>query len=165
MTDFLGIIQEALNPKWVVTGIDRMKLKEDAENQVITIRSGGIKYFLFELDKKGVEVFPFFSNHKNLKRRADYLLFAQGKNAVFVLVIELKSGGEKKAEYQIRSTLHFSKYLMERIQYVEQVNAKLEFRGIACVPGSKTESSAVANCKAEMATNGGSELYLKRFLI
>jgi len=50
------------------------------------------KTFTLALDKQNnVEIHPLLNSIENLKKKCDYIIFCQKGNALYVLLVELKS--------------------------------------------------------------------------
>jgi len=94
MSDVLSIIQEAICSDYEVKGKDKNVLKEESQKMFVDLKTKG-KYLLYDFEQKKSDLFPFFSHAKGfsaLRGIADYVIIAEKKNTLFVIIVELKKG-------------------------------------------------------------------------
>ena len=130
MSDILSIIQEAICSDYEVK--DRNVLKEESQKMFIDLKSKG-KYLLYDFEQKNDNLFPFFSHAKDfsgLRGIADYVIIAEKKKTLFVIIVELKKG-RKSPKKQIAVTEIFMDFVLKRIFKAKQnYKTEPEFRGI-----------------------------------
>lgn len=114
---------------------ERSALEEKSAKMKININSSGCRFILYKYDKdlkrdyKG-GLFPFFAKIKNVCCICDYILFAEFKNKLFVLIIELKKGKEPTLP-QLKAAKNFVDYIINTINRVNGISIEPEIRLIS----------------------------------
>lgn len=74
--------------------------------------------FLAKFDKKrqnDVDIFPYFSNEKGVRKISDYLLFYKSNKKFYVFICELKSQRAKGSLKQVEASYVLSQFLVNTV--------------------------------------------------
>jgi hypothetical protein len=130
MTDFLTDVEQCLHPNYKMpTGTKRLK-EPKSKTSVTLVSKGRFLLYSFDLQLRGIDLFPFFSTKSKLRRVCDYILFCirQSDGKPFVLIIELKTKMDPTA--QLWATKHFVDFLIKRVNAACNSNYEPEIRKI-----------------------------------
>lgn len=101
--------------------------------QHISISSDGKgfeEYSLYRFDLKENEFLPFFNKThnapKNLRAFCDYILLAIVCGKLYILLIELKSGGAEHVSHQLDAGEDFIRYITARIERIKKANNRAD---------------------------------------
>ena len=127
----LNKINEAIHSSCEITGNAKKVLEEAQEDMTVKLKTTG-QYLLYDFERiKGGDVYPFFESKGNegLKSIADYVIFAEKKQKLYVLIIELKLG-RTNPKPQLYATRAFLEFMVKRIAWVKKVSPDVEYRMI-----------------------------------
>ena len=111
------------------------ELEEKTVKMKIPIISTGCKSLLYKYDKelrkeyKG-GLFPFFAKEQKVCSVCDYIIFAEAKGTLFVLIIELKRGKSQTLP-QLKAARCFVDYIISTVNRVNEISIKPEIRLIS----------------------------------
>jgi hypothetical protein len=114
------------------------KLKEDNEKMYIDFINDNHQYLSFSFDKQPLPhkefprgIFPFFNRGTgNVTSFCDYIIFAEKKGKLFVLLIELKKGNNNVTK-QLDAGKCFAEYVVSTLNRVYKQNINPEIRKIS----------------------------------
>lgn len=117
-------------------------LEEKGEDFQMSIRVNmdGCKAVLYKFDKqldksyKG-GLFPFFAKKENVCKVSDYMLFAEKKGTLYVIIIEMKRG-KSQTFPQLKAATDFANYVIATVNRVKGTAYKPEIRWIS-IHGTK----------------------------
>ncbi len=99
----LDQVKSLLNEAFLEKGSDSEFLKEKKLMSRKIVCHTGIDYLLYRYDPDKTTLFPYFSEHSNLRKICDYILFASEGRHLHLLLIELKFGTESATKQLIAS--------------------------------------------------------------
>lgn len=111
--------------------ITLLEKQEHSECKFVKIKKGAIRTFTLELDKQNeIDIHPLLAPIKDLKTKCDYVIFCQKENALYVLVIELKSSNPTGWTKQTRTGEVVTRYLVGMIENYSKmsISPQIEFR-------------------------------------
>ena len=88
-------------------------------------------YLLYKFDQehdkktKPIDIFPFFTTEKNLKRICDYILFVQKEELLYGLAIELKSGDSSRQ--QLEAAEEFIRFIFSSAKRISSEEPKIDW--------------------------------------
>jgi hypothetical protein len=129
----IQLIDYVLNPNFIVH--DNF-LEEEQTSMKIELIKDNCQIIIFQLDKKlGREykggVFPFFnSQNRDITKVCDYIIFAEYKNNLYSLIIELKKGKSSTLP-QINAGECFVDFVISTLNRVNNTNYIIHKRKIS----------------------------------
>ena len=133
------------------------------------------KYLLYSFDKvvkttkgnKAIDLQPYFSSNEGVKKMCDYFLFCWEEGKLYVLLIELKQGGEQVTK-QLDAGKVFATFIVSTLNRVEKLNIKPVIRKISVrdshILRKGTSMKSVVYDKDSFCTFDGSVFVLPEFL-
>lgn len=138
--------------------------------QKATIDSRGVDaYSLYRYDPDDQDFLPFFnSNHEatpgGLRQFCDYIMLVSRRGKLFVLLVEMKSGGRENAQQQLQASETFMEYVRTSARRISARNgyehfdsANIALRRVVLQPQpaalSRPTTNAKTNANRELATN------------
>ena len=121
---------------------NQKELVESERDHKVTIIDKGIVYTLYRYDmnEEKERFLPFFNNTNEDKGKAvkyptlvglrkfcDYILLAERKDKLFVVLIEMKSGDAEGAEVQLEATACFMEYVKKTAERIKDKNGYRNF--------------------------------------
>lgn len=160
----LNEIAMIIHPSCEITGQDKKKLEEAQEAMVVNLKTKG-QYLLYDFEKiTGGDPYPFFQDKEGLKAIADYVLFAQKKQTLYVLVFELKKG-RKTPKPQLYATKAFMEFIMKRITYLNtSLSFDVQYRMIGISKNVRKKTSKKVYDGQGYCSFSGSQLTLDIYL-
>ncbi len=84
-----------------------------------------------KLKQNSIEIFPYFTNEKGLRKVRDYILFYMTNNKLYIFICELKSKNTTGSKYQIEAGFVLAQFLINtaiRIQNFPEID--IEYRAL-----------------------------------
>jgi hypothetical protein len=137
MNDFFTTIQEIIKTefycqqtgeKLILQDIDQ-KTRKKLGNPVEVKKNG--KIVCLQLDKKNIDIFPFFNSVKHLCKISDRILFYSNEKCLYVFIIELKTANTTDSVKQVKATYVLAEYIVHTVR--RMLNFKqfeVRYRGI-----------------------------------
>jgi hypothetical protein len=119
----LKIISDVLHPAFLAKD-QHIIFEENTDHkgrkfrQEHEIADGRLDYKLYRYNREEVEIFPFFSDQSALKQFCDYILFAEQKDYLYILLFELKLSNNESAKPQLEAAQEFVQYLIASIRRI-----------------------------------------------
>lgn len=128
----LKLIDNILHSDFIATN---SKLEEPEVSMSIDVDKRGCNAVLYKFDKKlGKDykggLFPFFAKNKGVCKNCDYIIFAERKSKLTVLVIELKKGKQQTFP-QLKAAECFVKYIIDTLNRINDMNLEVEIRKVS----------------------------------
>lgn len=141
MPDFLQKLNDVIADPFVCNANGgKLRLQEFDENGVkvgrpVTFLLPG-NIVCLQLDKRGKNIFPFFSREiPDLCKIADRLIFHSKDESLWVFIIELKSGGTSGAIKQLKASFVLSEYVVQTVRRIMDFPIlKVNYRGLVVSP-------------------------------
>lgn len=106
---------------------------EDGKQQTKVIHTGAgpTEYQLYRFDLKEKEFLPFFDasdiSPKNLRAFCDYVILAEVVSKLYIILVEMKSGGANHAPTQLIASEDFARYVRSRAEHIASSNDEESF--------------------------------------
>lgn len=106
-------------------------LEEKSENMSVPIESN-TSYLSYSFDKNvpSTGLFPFFNKTKLVHAMCDYIIFCFHSNRLYVLLVELKHGGNNVTK-QLKAGKCFAEFVVSTLNRIENLNIIPEIRCIS----------------------------------
>ncbi len=99
----------------------------------IKIKKKG-RLFQAKFDKQkqnSIEIFPYFTNKKGLRKVSDYILFYLTNNKLYIFICELKSKNTTGSKYQIEAGFVLAQFLINTaIRMQDFPKIEIEYRAL-----------------------------------
>jgi len=129
----IQLINDVLSPHFKS---EEPNLAEESTSMSIELVKDRCTSIVFKLDKqlsseyKG-GIFPFFDRTKSkVCKVCDYIIFAEFKNTLFALIIELKKGNQDTGP-QLKAGECFAQFVIATVNRVNNSNYQLEMRKVS----------------------------------
>lgn len=131
----ISLIDYVLNPDFKSNDSILLEVNSNVSMSVDLIRDN-CQSIVFEFDKKLEKeykggIFPFFNNgNSNVCKVCDYIIFAEYKNKLYALIIELKKGNCATLP-QIKAGECFVDYVISTINRINKTNHTITKRRVS----------------------------------
>ena len=116
---------------------DLMCEGEIQKTRILSHGRGLNDYTLYRFDTSEKDFLPFFNKTDNapkyLRSFCDYIILAEIRNKLFILLIELKSGDASHAHVQLEASYSFINFIINTAQRIKDINGyseKLDVKNI-----------------------------------
>jgi len=133
MIELLTLIDEIIHKDFKVSGAGGYILVEEKVQNYPETKVGCTgKILVYQFDKDGVNLFPFFQTKvADAKKICDYVVFCPDKDIDFVFLCELKSGKPESGLTQLLVSKFFVEYLLGVTAVANKMELlKIEMRGL-----------------------------------
>lgn len=126
MNKFIDLIKNIIDPKYISNELDKLEERKDGkliQSIGINKKKSQIEYLLCRFHEEGgTNLFPFFLHGvSDLCKMADYLLFIQKDEQLFVISIELKLGSGSSRP-QLKASTCFAFFLINTLNRLYSLN-------------------------------------------
>ena len=153
---------------------DKRVLEEESESMCVPIESGGVHFMSFSFDKKLNSedypngLFPFFSKEKKARSMCDYIIFSGKERGLYVLLIELKAGGNSVMN-QLKAGKALVDFIVATLNRVYDIRITPTVRLVAIRNSHITNKRPTKIRAVEYDENGfytfeGGRFFLREFL-
>lgn len=155
MSEF-NLFQKIIAKCFLSDNPDLMVEAGKQETKIIHGGTGMTEYQLYRFDLHEKEFLPFFDasddSPENLRAFCDYIILTEVASKLYIILVEMKSGGASHAPAQLIASEDFANYIKVRAQHISALNGEGGFDAnkiiikkviVKPVPGQKITTNPI----------------------